>query len=71
VTPEQFAQAKATMPWTERYLQTPRGGLLQILDRNGQEVPFTVMCGVLRIVTQKLARETAAAPTNPEPGAST
>lgn len=62
---EEFAALKATMPWTERVLHTPRGGLIQIIDKNGVEVPLFTMTRFLAMITAKLAQPT----TQPTPEA--
>ncbi|MEE2976494.1 MAG: hypothetical protein VYB88_03395 [Pseudomonadota bacterium] len=58
---EQFKKARATMPWTHQVLPTNRGGLVQVLDNKGQEVPIFTMIALLEVVTRKLATQEPAA----------
>lgn len=51
----EFEKLKATFPWTERTLQTRSGGLVQVIDRNGNEVPLFTMTRFLEMITLKLA----------------
>lgn len=55
----EFDAVKATFPWTEQVLQTNRGGLVQVIDRNGNEVPIFAMTGFLAMITSKLAARPA------------
>lgn len=52
----EFEKIKATFPWTERILHPPigPGGLVQVIDRNGFEVPIFTMTRFLEMITQKL-----------------
>lgn len=51
----EFEKLKATFPWTERTIPTRVGGLVQVIDRNGQEVPLFTMTRFLEMITNKLA----------------
>ena len=51
----EFEKIKATFPWSERTFQTRTGGIVQVIDRNGQEVPLFVMTKFLEMITNKLA----------------
>lgn len=51
----EFEKLKATFPWTERTLQTRSGGLVQVIDANGNEVPLFTMTRFLEMITAKLA----------------
>lgn len=51
----EFDKIKATFPWTERTFQTRSGGIVQVIDRNGQEVPLFTMTAFLKLITNKLA----------------
>ncbi|PLC44601.1 hypothetical protein C0Q88_07940 [Ralstonia pickettii] len=53
---EQFKKVQATMPWTHHVIPTNRGGLVQVLDNKGQEVPIFTMVAFLEVITRKLAR---------------
>jgi len=52
---EEFQAVKATMPWTERMFRTPKGGLVQVIDKNGAEVPMFTMTRFLVMITNKIA----------------
>ncbi|MCL2874810.1 MAG: hypothetical protein FWF12_00650 [Betaproteobacteria bacterium] len=51
----EFEQVKATFPWGERVFQTTHGGIVQVVDRNGREVPLFTMTRFLKMITEKLA----------------
>ena len=51
----EFEKLKATFPWTERTMQTRSGGLVQVIDANGNEVPIFTMTRFLEMITAKLA----------------
>lgn len=51
----EFEKVKATFPWTERAFQTRSGGIVQVIDCNGQEVPLFTMTAFLEMITAKLA----------------
>lgn len=56
----EFDQLKATFPWSNRLLQSNQGGIIQVLDRFGNEVPIFTMVNFLGMITQKLvAKEPA------------
>ena len=51
----EFDAAKATFPWTERTsIINGVGGFIQVIDRNGHEVPLMVMTAFLQLITRKL-----------------
>lgn len=56
---EEFDAIKATFPWREQIIQTTRGGLVRVLDKNGQEVPLFTMTRFLAMITEKLAPKSA------------
>lgn len=53
----EFESIKSTFPWTERIVTAPGviGGLVQVIDRNGNEVPLFTMTRFLEMITSKLA----------------
>lgn len=51
----EFDALKATFPWTERTIPTKAGGVVQVIDRNGNEVPLFTMTRFLEMITTKLA----------------
>lgn len=53
----EFDALKATFPWREQVIPTRVGGLVQVIDRNGNEVPIFTMTGFLKMITAKLAVE--------------
>lgn len=55
----EFEAIKATFPWTERVITTGVGGLVQVIDRNGNEVPLFTMTRFLMMITNKLAKKEA------------
>jgi len=59
VNEQEFKALKATMPWTERVFNTNKGGLVQIIDNAGNEVPIFTMTRFLVMITDKLARGAA------------
>lgn len=56
MTDEQFKQMQATFPWTTRVIPTGVGGLVQVMDRNNQEVPLFAMTDLLELLTRKLEK---------------
>lgn len=56
MTDEQFKQLQATFPWTTQILPTGAGGLVRMLDRNGQEVALFAMTDFLQFITRKLEK---------------
>lgn len=56
MTDEQFKQIQATFPWTTRVIPTGAGGLVQMIDRNGQEVALFAMTDILQVLTRKLEK---------------
>jgi hypothetical protein len=66
----EYQAVKATMPWKERVFQTPKGGLVQMIDKNGVEVPLFTMTRFLIMITAKIATGTTEKETpNAEPAA--
>ena len=60
MTAKQLEAIKATFPWRTEVVQTHAiGGLVKLIDRNGDEVPIFDMTGFLEVVTQKMARNLA------------
>lgn len=57
----EFDCVKNTFPWHERTLQTKAGGLVQVIDRFGQEVPIFTMTRFLVLITNKMAQKSAEA----------
>lgn len=56
MTEQELQALKATMPWTQRSYQTPKGQVIfQMIDNRGQEVPLFSMLDFLEIVTTKMA----------------
>jgi len=55
----EFEAIQATFPWTERVITTGVGGLVQVIDRNGNEVPLFTMTRFLMMITNKLAKKEA------------
>lgn len=55
----EFDKIKATFPWTERVYQTRSGGVVQVIDRNGEEVPLFTITAFLEMITAKLAPKEA------------
>lgn len=55
MTDEQFKALRATMPWTERVFKTAKGGIVQVVDKDGNEVPMFQMTRFLVLITAKLA----------------
>lgn len=50
----EFKKLQATFPWTERVIPSGLGGLVQVLDRNGEEVSLFAMTAFLSFITRKL-----------------
>lgn len=59
MTDIEYNALKATMPWRDQTFQSPRGGLIQVIDRNGQEVPLFAMVRFLTFITAKLTQQPA------------
>lgn len=68
MTEEQFQHAKSTFPWTQHLLTTPhkQGGIVRVMDKNGQEVPLFNMIAVVQHLTARIA---AAPVAQPQPSA--
>jgi hypothetical protein len=58
MTDAEFRALRATMPWKERVFQTARGGVVQIVDRAGNEVPMFQMTRFLVFITARLETAT-------------
>ncbi len=54
MTDAEFKKLQGTFPWTERVIPSGMGGLVQVLDRNGEEVPLFAMTAFLAFITRKL-----------------
>lgn len=54
----EFDAIKTTFPWSYRTLQSGLGGLVQVFDNAGREVPLLVMVNFLAMITSKLAIKT-------------
>lgn len=51
----EYEAIKATFPWTERtQVIHGRGGFVQVIDKNGNEVPLFTMTKFLGMITRKL-----------------
>ncbi|UUZ75568.1 hypothetical protein LP414_28020 [Polaromonas sp. P1(28)-13] len=66
MTEEQIRALKATFPWKQRLLTIPhkQGGIVQMLDNKGQEVPLFTMLALIQALTERMAVQ-AAAPAQP------
>ena len=66
MNPQEYEALKATMPWTERVFQTPKGGIVQVVNAQGFEVPLFDMTRFLIMITHKIAqgKETVNEPTS-------
>lgn len=58
---EEFKKLQATFPWTTQVVPSGIGGLVRMIDRNGQEVPIFAMTDLLQMLTRKLERPNEAA----------
>lgn len=56
MTDEQFKELQTTFPWTTRITPSGVGGLVQVMDRNNQEVPLFAMTDLLELLTRKLEK---------------
>lgn len=68
MTEEQFKAAKATFPWQQALRTVPhrQGGIVQMIDCNGMEVPLFTMLAFVQAVTGNMAvKRDAAAPVTP------
>lgn len=59
MTKEDYEKLRATMPWTERTVHTRTGGLVQIIDNQGQEVPLFTITAFLDMITRMIANKPA------------
>ena len=57
MTKDEYLVLKATFPWNDRIMQTPRGGFIQVFDKNGNEVSLIAMVTFLSMITHKLAQQ--------------
>lgn len=58
MTKEQLEALKATMPWKHRVLTHPQlGGLVQVINNRGEEVPMFDMLAFLEVITARVAPE--------------
>lgn len=53
---DEFKALKATMPWHERLVSTRQGGVVQIIDNRGAEVPLFTITAFLAMITARLAQ---------------
>jgi hypothetical protein len=53
----EFEALKLTFPWTSRTLVVGIGGIVQVIDRNGNEVPLFAMTRFLEVITRKLEKK--------------
>jgi hypothetical protein len=51
----EFEALKATFPWTEQTFITGVGGIIRVIDRNGNEVPIHTMTRFIEMITKKLS----------------
>lgn len=51
----EFDEVRKTFPWTERIIPTTKGGVVQVIDRNGKEVSLFTITKFLAMITVKLA----------------
>ena len=58
MTEEDYKKLQTTFPWTTQIMHAPVGGLVRMVDRNGQEVPLFAMTDLLQMITRKLDKET-------------
>jgi hypothetical protein len=54
---EQFKQLQSTFPWTTQVIPTNVGGLVQMIDRYGKEVPLFAITDLLQVLTRKLEKQ--------------
>ncbi len=50
----EFDEVKKTFPWTEQVMLVGPGGLVRLIDVNGNEVPIFKMTKFLELITRKL-----------------
>lgn len=52
---EHFEQLRATFPWKHRVIPHPQmGGLIQVINNRGQEVPLMDMVAFLDYISERL-----------------
>jgi len=51
---KQYDELRATFPWQE---QTFANGLVQVIDRNGKEVPLFTVLNFVKFITLKLEQK--------------
>lgn len=68
MTQERLDAIKATFPWTKhiRQLDGRIGGIVQVIDRNGNEVPIFDMTDFLEVLTLKMAQQRSPEPEQTE-----
>lgn len=55
MTKEQFDALRSTFPWKHRVIPHPQmGGLIQVINRHGQEVSLMDMVAFLDTITERL-----------------
>ena len=60
MTQQDLEALKATFPWRTQVVRTNIGGLVQLIDSRGQEVPIFTMTALLEFVTTESLREKGA-----------
>jgi len=66
MTQEELDAITSTFPWTEQRVITPHGGLIRMLDKNGNEVSLLAMTAFLQFISRKVAKNAeASAPKTP------
>lgn len=55
MTTTEYAAIQATFPWTQALQHTRVGGLVAMIDKNGNEVPIFTMTAFLSVITNRLA----------------
>lgn len=58
MTDQEFKEIKSTFPWSTRVVRGAHiGGLVQVVDRHGREVPIFTMTNLLELLTTKMSKE--------------
>ena len=58
MTEQEFKALQGTFPWTKRVAMTNGvGGIVQVINKNGAEVPLFVMTDFLEMITRKLQQK--------------
>ena len=61
----ELEEIRKTFPWREHIVPTTKGGLVQVLDHNNQEVPLFTMTRFLTMITTKMALKPEDQPEKP------